>query len=181
MALVGLQGRGLAEVVQAPCCHSFLLNTLIFQRPFEGHYTSGTPWEPKTLESNKSEIKYCKVSTSGVYRERHAWWLASPEKPSTRMASIRRGQGPRPPSPGRPSRALWPRPPAGSGRACSPHCRLLPYNTLLKTGSQRAWHENKRVPHRATGPLARYESVPWPHSQYNDSPAGGHPRDERAF
>src|SRR5215510_6441998 len=54
MALVGLQGRGLAEVVQAPCCHSFLLNTLIFQRPFEGHYTSGTLWEPKTLESNKS-------------------------------------------------------------------------------------------------------------------------------
>ena len=32
-ALVGFQGRGLAEVVQSHCCHPFLLEAFIFQRP----------------------------------------------------------------------------------------------------------------------------------------------------
>src|SRR5262249_3453112 len=53
-ALVGFQGRGCADGVQPNCCHPFLLEALLFQRPSIRRCASRTMVEHKTPKSNKS-------------------------------------------------------------------------------------------------------------------------------
>ena len=55
-ALVGFQGRGVADVVQPNCCHPFFLEALLFQWPSIRRCASRTMVEHKTPKSNKSVV-----------------------------------------------------------------------------------------------------------------------------
>src|SRR5215510_2224289 len=51
-ALVGFQGRGCTDVVPPNCCHSVLLEALLFQWPSIRRYASQTMVEHKPPASN---------------------------------------------------------------------------------------------------------------------------------
>ena len=83
-ALVGFQGRGVADVVQPNCCHPFLLEALLFQWPSIRRCASRTMVEHKTLQSNKSEQQLDIVGKgwsdhSGSSWK--AWWLFARRNP----------------------------------------------------------------------------------------------------
>jgi hypothetical protein len=59
---------GFADVIQPHCCHPFLLEALLFQRPYKGVVLLGQCLEHKTPESNKSDprIVLCIDTLTGV-------------------------------------------------------------------------------------------------------------------